>query len=414
MNLKLNRKAKLFALTLTLSVVVFAGRALGQETPQPYRLSDREVERILKGVERQADTFRQSLRDALNRSHFNGTRREDDINAFVRDFDRETKLLHDHFNDHKSTGADVQSVLNRAAEIDQFMGRNRLTPRVHNDWNTLRSNLEQLAEVYNVSWRWDVRSALEVPVVGAPFRINDKDVERIIHNLERQSDQFRSSLDSALDRSRMDGTRREDEINAFVREFYAETKRLHDHFDNHKSTGADVQSVLERAARIDLFMRRRPLATRAQNDWTAVRANLEELARAYNVTWDWSGNVSAVPIPVDLPVLAVITDSGSTNTPAYRISLARGGRAEVATRNTLNTRSVPADLAERFFADLSAAMPLAQLPISQPCFKSSSFGGSMYITFGNQRSPDLSCASGPRAQVLSDDVTAIKRALNLR
>ena len=399
---------------LMLSMVAGAGRALGQAQIQPYRLSDREVEVIIRSVEKQADTFRQSMRAALNKSHFDGTRREDDLNAFVGDFDRETSRLRDHFNNHKSTGADVQSVLNRAAEIDRFITRNRLTPRVHNDWNTLRSNLEQLAEVYSVSWRWDVPAAVGVTIAGVPFRINDKEVERILRNLERQSDRFRASLDAALDRSRLDGTRREDDINSFVREFYAETKRLRDHFNDHKSTGADVQSVLERAARVDQVIVRRPFSTGAQNDWAAVKANLDELARAYNVTWGWSGNISPGPEVVDSPVIAVITDSGSTNSRAYRIALARGGRAEILTRGALATKYVPADLAERFFADLAAAMPLAQLPVSQPCFKSSSFGGSMEITFGNQRSPDLSCASGPRAQVLSEDVAAIKRALNLR
>lgn len=411
-SLSMNRVRSITFMLLA-SAALCAGQALNQTPVQPYRLSDREVENILRSVEKQADTFRQSLRAALNKSHFNGTRREDDINAFVREFDRETSLLRDHFNKHQSTGADVQSVLNRAAEIDRFISRNRLTPQVHNDWNALRSNLEQLAEVYNVTWRWDIPAAVGVPIAGVPFRIDDKEAGRIIRNLERSSDRFRASLAAALDRSRWDGTRREDDINSFVKEFYTETKKLHDHFNEQKSAGPDVQSVLERAARIDQVMQRRPLTARAQNDWGAVKANLDELAGAYGVTWGWS-NFASAPVVADAPVEVVITESGSTNSPAYRISLTRGGRAEIATRNRLLTGYVPADLAERFFADLAAAMPLAQLPVGQPCFKSSSFGGSMHLSLGNQRSPDLSCAAGPRAQVLSEDVIAIKRALNLR
>lgn len=417
MSQQVNRKAKFIVLILSLVIAAFAAstsRVLGQVPVQPYRLSDKEVETIIRGVEKQADTFRQSLRATLNKSNFNGSRRANDINAFVKDFDRETKRLHDHFDHHKSTGADIQSVLNRAAEIDRFMINNRLTPGAHNDWNGLRSNLEQLAEVYGVSWRWDGSSSVSVPVAGVPFRRDDKEVGRILNGLEQQSDKFRSSLGSALDRSPLNGTQREDDINVFVRDFYAETKGLRDHFNDHKSTGADVQSVLERAARIDQFMQRHPPANNVQNDWSALKVNLDELARAYNVSWGWSGNIFSGPIVVDLPVLAIITRSGSTNIPALRISLSRGGRAEVALGNSLTTKDVPADLAERFFADLTAAMPLAQLPVGQPCFKSSSFGNSTFITFGNQRSPDLNCASGPRVQVLSDDVAAIKRALNMK
>jgi hypothetical protein len=385
---------------------------MGQTQLQPYRLTDREVQSILRGVESQADTFRKDLRTALNKSRFNGSRREDDINAFVKEFDRDTNTLRDHFNGHKSTSSDVQSVLNRAAEIDRFMSRNALTPQVHNSWNTLRSDLEQLAEVYNVTWRWDVPVAVGLPVAGVPFRIDDKEAGRILNNLEHASDRFHSSLDASLDRSRLDGTAREDNVNSFVKDFYKETKLLRDHFNDHKSTSADAQSVLERAARIDQFMQRRRLSPRTQDDWAAVRATLDDLARAYGVTWGWT-NVLAPPSS-DEPVLAVIVDSGSTDSRAYKISLGRGGRADITTSKGLATSYVPAALAERFFADLAAAMPLPQLPLGQPCYKSSSFGGAVHIDFGTQRSPDLSCATGARVEALRQDVNEIRLALNVR
>mgnify|MGYP006171061821 CR=1 FL=1 len=63
--------------------------------------------------------------------------------------------------------------------------------------------------------------------MGLPYRLSDKEVERILHRIEEQSGKFRGSLDSALDRSRLDDTEREDNINAFIKEFEQETKRLH-------------------------------------------------------------------------------------------------------------------------------------------------------------------------------------------
>src|SRR5258705_5825843 len=127
-------------------------------------------------------------------------------------------------------------------------------------------------------------------VVGEPYRIDDRQVEKIIHRIEQQSDRFRSSLDAALDKSRFNGSSREDDINAFVKDFYRETKHLHDQFDHHKSTAPDVESVLERATRLDRFMNRYPLSPRAQNDWATLKANLDELATAYNVGWRWGIN----------------------------------------------------------------------------------------------------------------------------
>jgi archaellum component FlaC len=256
-------------------------------------LNDKEVERILHRMEDQANKFRHSLDAALDRSRLNGTNREDDINAFIKNFDEQTKRLHDRFDDHKSVAADVEAVLNSAASIDQFMRRQHLNERAQNDWSTLRGNLDELAAAYNVTWRWEGLAAVgpttvvTATPVGLPYRLSDKEVERILHGIEEQSGKFRSSLDSALDKSSLNNTDREDDINAFIKEFDREVRRLHDRFDEHKSVAADVQAVLDRAARIEGFMRRRGLTERAQNEWSALRANLDQLAEAYSVTWRW-------------------------------------------------------------------------------------------------------------------------------
>lgn len=280
-------KARLIALSLSLMFFGIAGEAIGQVLGQPHRLDDKQVEQIIHRVENQANAFRKSLDESLDKSRLDGTKREDDINAFIKEFDKETARLHDHFDNHKSAGADVEAVLNRAVRIDEFMSRHSLTERPQNEWRTLKANLDELAQAYNVSWRWNAYSPIGSPVSEVPHRPNDKEVEQIIHRIEKQSDQFRASLDSDLDESRIDGTKREDDINAFVKTFYEETKRFHDLFDSRKSTATDVQSVLDRAARIDQFMRRYPLTDKAQNDWSTLRGNLDDLARVYNVTWRW-------------------------------------------------------------------------------------------------------------------------------
>jgi len=44
-------------------------------------------------------------------------------------------------------------------------------------------------------------------VVGQPYRLNDKQVEQIIQRIENQSNTFRKSLDTALDKSQLNDTR---------------------------------------------------------------------------------------------------------------------------------------------------------------------------------------------------------------
>jgi len=271
---------------LVITVLIPKSAALSQVVGQPYRVSDREVEQALKRIEQGSDRFRSSLDSALDKSPLDGTSREDEINAYVKQFYEATKTLRDRFNDHKSTSQDVQVVLERADRIDRFLRREQLTSRALEDWTAVRANLDQLANIYDVRWGWD-GSGSRPGVVDVPYRINDKDVEKVLKRIEDQSDRFRSSLDSGLDRSRLDGTREEDNINAFVKDYYQSTKLLRDHFDDHKSTSADVQNVLDRAARIEAFLRRIRTGGNAMSDWTKLKANLDELARIFNVGWRW-------------------------------------------------------------------------------------------------------------------------------
>jgi len=73
----------------------------------------------------------------------------------VKDFYERTKTLREHFDHHKSTSADVQAVLDQAASIDSFIRRNPMRRNnAAREWDRLRGNLDELAQVYNVSWQW--------------------------------------------------------------------------------------------------------------------------------------------------------------------------------------------------------------------------------------------------------------------
>ena len=99
--------------------------------------------------------FSNSLRDALNHSHFNHTSTEDDINAFVKNFENSTDRLKDHFSKHNAATDDVEEVMNRAARIDAFMRNHELSSRSQEDWQNLRRNLDALSAAYSVSWKWE-------------------------------------------------------------------------------------------------------------------------------------------------------------------------------------------------------------------------------------------------------------------
>ena len=122
---------------------------------------------------------------------------------------------------------------------------------------------------------------------NAPYRLSDKDVKKLMAQLKKDTGRFRKSLDSSLDRSRLNGTNREDDINTIVKNYEDATERLYSRFKDNKSVGADVEAVLDGAAELDRFMTRRLASERAERDWAAVRDDLRRLADAYNVSWRW-------------------------------------------------------------------------------------------------------------------------------
>ena len=112
-------------------------------------------------------------------------------------------------------------------------------------------------------------------------------VRDIIRDLETDTDHFKSSLDRALDRSRLNGSRAEDEINDYVKRFEEATDRLRDRAEDRQYAPGLVREVLNRGRSINGFMRSRRLGGEAESDWARVRNDLNRLANAYNVNWRW-------------------------------------------------------------------------------------------------------------------------------
>lgn len=265
-----------FALLAVLSLPAFAAAA----TPQvPDRINDDQVKQILSRLDHAAASFRKSLDEALDHSPINGSRREDRINDFVKNFAKTTDRLKEKFDDDNQASGLARDVLVSAEEVDRFMREHPLSARAQDDWQSVRVVLDDLATAYSVSWSWSGE-----PVID---RVGDKDVKSLLARIETSADRFRKSLDAALDRSEINGTATEDELNRYIQDFERATDKWKSHFGDHDTAASDAAEVLERARVIDQFMAEHPLNSRAQEDWSSLRGTLDELARAYNVTWTW-------------------------------------------------------------------------------------------------------------------------------
>lgn len=262
------------------AIITLAASFASASAQQPYRMTERELKSLLSRIDKGAETFRRSIDKSLDKSSFDGTKAEDNINRFIKDFVEATDTLKSRFNDKESASSSVEEVLRRAASIDNFMLRHRLMPRAQSDWRSLRDSLDELSRAYDVSWNW-------TGITNRPYRISDEQVETLLARIESSADRFRKSLNDALDKTEFNKTSAEDDINDFVKEFEHATDHLKKRFSSKESAAADVEETLRRAARIDVFMRQHKLTLRAQDDWAELRRGLDDLAQAYGVSWKW-------------------------------------------------------------------------------------------------------------------------------
>src|SRR5947209_1042990 len=146
-------------------VMALAGvSATAQIRRRAYTGTTASVRQLIRQIEIRTGTFRNTLDTTLDRSRYDGTRAEDDINRFVSDFQNSVSNLHERFDQGVSTSADARVVIDRASVIEDFVMRNNLNVRVRNDWFMLRRDLNDLARAYGIPGVRAVRAGVNGPI----------------------------------------------------------------------------------------------------------------------------------------------------------------------------------------------------------------------------------------------------------
>ena len=132
-------------------LVLSTGATLTQAQPQTYRGTSRAVRQLILRIETRTNVLRNSL-NAQNQGRIS-TARGQNMNNLAQDLNSAVLQLRARFDQRQSTAADAQEVLNRAALIDSVItGRNIRNAAVARSWTNLRTDLNQLATTYNLSW----------------------------------------------------------------------------------------------------------------------------------------------------------------------------------------------------------------------------------------------------------------------
>lgn len=154
----------------------------------------------------------------------------------------------------------------------------------------MKKNLFNLFAVLSVAmavlFLADVSNAQTGPRVARGKVYTKAEVNQIINNLETRLDRFKNDFDTSLDNSRLNGSDREDYLNKRARDLERATDELRSEFDKRDlwiENKDEVRKCLSIAKDINVAMKNRKLGAKTENNWAAVRYELNTLAKVYNL-----------------------------------------------------------------------------------------------------------------------------------
>ena len=175
--------------------------------------------------------------------------------------------------------------MDRTKEIDQMTNR-RMTLMVFAAAAFITLLIPTTASAQR-PW-WENGRNRDNDTYGRRGRSNDNDrryLRDVARRIDERSKSFERNVDRSLDNSRIDDTRREDNINDRVHEFRRAAARFRDRAgDNNSYSGEqEARTLLSQAGQIDRLVRRIRLDGRAQSDWSQIRSDLRTVADFYGL-----------------------------------------------------------------------------------------------------------------------------------
>ena len=105
------------------------------------------------------------------------------------------------------------------------------------------------------------------------------DMRSVVRDLKHRANDFQRQLDRDLDRSRVNGTRREDQLNQMARDFKNAVNRLSENNNNYGYGRRDgnIDNVLSIGSQIDRQVGRNGMSYQSQSIWSGIRNDLSAL-----------------------------------------------------------------------------------------------------------------------------------------
>lgn len=254
-----------------------------------FGANDTAIRDVVRRIQTRTDSLQRAVQDASDRNNY----RVDDINRLILDFENAANQLDRRLGTRRAGSTDAQVLLDRGAQIDNFFSNNRLGSGSRREWQAIRADLDQLAGYYNLSPQWGSGSGVGTSGTSGTIGTNDQNLNdfqmrQLIDRLNVRSATFSRTLRQDLYRTNNNDRYRLDEVRQQLSQFETALVQLRNRVNSRQASSSDAQNVLDRAAFLNNYIADRQLSNQTESNWNALRPDLDRLASAFNIAWNWS------------------------------------------------------------------------------------------------------------------------------
>lgn len=268
------RKTIFGALLVTLVSVGAGSSARGQ-----FGSNDAAVRDLVQRLQTRTNSLQRAVQNVSDRNNY----RIAEINRLILDFETAANQLDRRLVARRASSAEAQTLLDRGAGIDRFFLNNRMGTAAQREWQNIRNELDQLARYYNLSGQWGAGG-----VGNNDYQLNDLQMRQLVDRLNVRSATFGRSLRRDLnrtgynDRSSIDGVRQQ------LSQFETALVQLRNRVNSRQVNSSEARNVLDRAGFLNNYVANQRLSNQTESSWNSLRSDLDRLAGAFNIAWNWS------------------------------------------------------------------------------------------------------------------------------
>jgi len=329
---------------LTLLTFLFSVTAVVRGQIVAYGVTDRQVQAVIDQIEMRTNSFSTEIGRISDQSVYNGGRRNESISTLVGNFETSTDRLRDNFASRRLTTSDLQSVLNNAVTVDNFMRNNSTSPAARTQWAQIRADLNTLAGYYRLRANWTTGTAYPQ---GQGGYVDETQVRTMIGQLRVHESAFRLSFDRWSSRNRRNRNWSDTNISQHINQFETAMFNLNRNYRNIRADS--LQTILQPSVPINSFVVSNPTNADILNKWNLVRNDLNALANYYNVSWNWDNTV--IPNNTGYPGVVVPTERygrfDQMLTGTYRLNTSRSDDVTAAVDRAVLEASYSVDQRDR-------------------------------------------------------------------